>query len=201
MREDLNPIILLTCPDQPVGRNLNSLRNNGGVNHGVETKSKASPNKISEVTDGPAVKSKSNQQSTAPNPKVWRQWPNFGKEKPLWLRRRHFNACLLTTEAFTTKSPTEPVPRNRKEALNSDYWPQYYQAGQEEMTNHAENGTWRIVKRSSLPKRAKILRTKWVHDDKKGPDGEIARCKARLTAMGDFQREGIDYIETFTSVM
>ena len=91
MREDLNPIILLTCPDQPVGHNLNSLRNDGGVNHGVETKSKGSSNQIlyklgleadlkkSEVTvDGPAVKSKSNQQSTAPNPKVWRQGPNFG---------------------------------------------------------------------------------------------------------------------------
>jgi len=111
--------------------------------------------KTSKSPDGPVVKATT-------NPKVWRQWPNFGKEKPLWVRRRHFNACLLTeTEAFTTKSPTEPVPRNRKEALNSDCWPQYYQAEQEEMTNHAENGTWRMVKRSSLPKGAKILRTKW----------------------------------------
>ena len=140
--------------------------------------------------------------STTANPKVWRHWPNFGKEKPLWVRRKHFNACLLNeTKAYTTKSPTEPVPRNRKEALNSDYWPQYYQAEHEEMTNHAENGTWRMVKRSSLPKGAKILRTKWVYDDKKGPDGEIARFKARLTAMGNFQREGIDYFDTFASVM
>ena len=85
--------------------------------------------------------------------------------------------------------------------MNSDYWPQYYQAEQEELTNHAENGTWKLVKRSSLPKGAKILRTKWVYDDKKGPDGEIARFKARLTAMGNFQREGIDYFDTFASVM
>jgi hypothetical protein len=69
------------------------------------------------------------------------------------------------------------------------------------MTNHAENGKWKLVQRSSLPRGAKILRTKWVYDDKKGPDGEIARYKARLTAMGNFQREGIDYFETFASVM
>jgi len=63
------------------------------------------------------------------NPKVWRLWPNFGKEKPPWVRRKHFNACLLNeTKAYTTKSPSEPVPRNREEALNPDYWPQYYQA-------------------------------------------------------------------------
>ena len=30
---------------------------------------------------------------------------------------------------------------------------------------------------------------------------DIARFKARLTAMGNFQREGIDYFNTFASVM
>ena len=38
-------------------------------------------------------------------------------------------------------------------------------------------------------------------EKKKGPDGEIARFKARLTVMGNFQREGIDYFDTFASVM
>ena len=54
---------------------------------------------------------------------------------------------------------------------------------------------------ASLPKGTKILRTKWVYDDKKGMDGKIARFKARLTAMGNFQREGVDYFDTYASVM
>jgi len=35
---------------------------------------------------------------------------------------------------------------------------------------------------------------------KKGPDGQIVRFKARLTAMGNFQRQGIDFHEMFASV-
>ena len=40
-----------------------------------------------------------------------------------------------------------------------------------------------------------------LYDDKKGRDGKIVRFKARLTAMGNFQREGVDYFETYASVM
>lgn len=101
---------------------------------------------------------------------------------------------------FTSKDPNSPVPRNRREAMNSDYWSDYYAAEQEEMQNHTKNLTWHLVPRSQVPKGATILRTKWVYDDKKGPDGSIVRFKARLTAMGCFQKAG-DYFETFASVM
>jgi hypothetical protein len=104
-------------------------------------------------------------------------------------------------ENYTTKSPFEAKPRNRKEAQTSNYWPQYFDAEKEEMVNHQENGTWILVQRHLVPKGAKILRTKWVYDDKKGIDGKIVRFKARLTAMGNFQREGVDYFETYASVM
>ena len=103
--------------------------------------------------------------------------------------------------AYTTKSPFEAIPRNRKEAQASNYWPQYFDAESEEMVVHQENGTWSLVPHHSVPKGAKILRTKWVYDDKKGLDGNIVRFKARLTAMGNFQREGVDYFETYASVM
>ena len=104
-------------------------------------------------------------------------------------------------KVYTTKSPFEAKPRNRKEAQASNYWPQYLDAESEEMVVHQENATWTLVPRHSVPKGAKILRTKWVYDDKKGQDGKIVRFKARLTAMGNFQREGVDYFETYASVM
>ena len=116
---------------------------------------------------------------------------------------RVFDICAADTKTdfYTTKSPFEAKPRNRKEAQASNYWPQYFDAEHEEMVNHQENGTWSLVPRHSVPKGAKILRTKWVYDDKKGQDGKIVRFKARLTAMGNFQREGVDYFEGYASVM
>jgi hypothetical protein len=94
---------------------------------------------------------------------------------------RVFDVCAADTKTdfYTTKSPFEAKPRNRKEAQASNYWPQYFDAEHEEMVNHQENGTWSLVPRHSVPKGAKILRTKWVYDDKKGQDGKIVRFEAR----------------------
>ena len=105
------------------------------------------------------------------------------------------------TEFYTTKSPFEAKPRNRKEAQASNYWPQYLDAEHEEMVNHQENGTGSLVSRHSVPKGAQFLRTKWVYDGKKGQDKKFVRFKARLTAMGNFQRGGVDYFETYASMM
>jgi hypothetical protein len=57
-----------------------------------------------------------------------------------------------------TKRPSEPVPRNKTEAMRSLYWPEYFSAEKEEMDVHRENGTWEYVLKSSLPKGTKILR-------------------------------------------
>jgi hypothetical protein len=69
------------------------------------------------------------------------------------------------------------------------------------MVNHQENGTWSLVPCHSVPKRAKVLRTKWVYDDKKGLYAMIVQVMPRLTAMGNVQREGVGYSETYASVM
>ena len=61
-----------------------------------------------------------------------------------------------------------------------------------------ENNTWELVSR--LPEQW-VLRGKWTYKLKRGLSGEILRYKARWVVQGFEQEKGIDYNETFTSVV
>lgn len=74
----------------------------------------------------------------------------------------------------------------------------YFQAKKDELRSHEEKGTWRIVK---VPETVKPITSRWVTTDKYGPDGAITKLKARLVARGFQQEEGLDYEETFASVV
>ena len=84
--------------------------------------------------------------------------------------------------------------------LRDPFVNEYVIAEKEEVANLASLGTFELARRSGLPSQAKTLKCKWVYADKLDRDGSIVKLKARLTAMGYFQREGIDYHETFASV-
>jgi Reverse transcriptase (RNA-dependent DNA polymerase) len=51
-----------------------------------------------------------------------------------------------------------------------------------------------------VPPEKNILRGKWILDDKRGEDGKIIKYKARF-AMGNTQKLGVDYEETFAGVV
>jgi len=74
----------------------------------------------------------------------------------------------------------------------------YHEAKKEELKSHEEKGTWQVV---PIPEGVKPLTSRWVNTDKYGPDGEVTRQKSRLVARGFQQEEGIDYEETFASVV
>jgi hypothetical protein len=74
----------------------------------------------------------------------------------------------------------------------------YHQAKMEELNSHKQKGTWKVV---PLRHGIKPVTSRWVTTDKYGPDGEVTRRKARLVARGFQQEEGIDYEETFASVV
>lgn len=102
----------------------------------------------------------------------------------------------------TTKPISIPAPCNRKEALASPWWPGYYNAELAEMESLRKNGTWKLIPRSEVPRGVNVLRDRWAYSDKLTLGGTSnEKFKARLTCMGCFQRAGVDYTDTYASVM
>lgn len=69
---------------------------------------------------------------------------------------------------------------------------------QDEYDSLITNNTWTVVNR---PTDQHVLSTRWVLRRKLGPDGQIAKYKARHVVRGYEQIYGIDFDETFASVV
>ena len=69
---------------------------------------------------------------------------------------------------------------------------------QEEYDSLLENKTWEVVDR---PKDRKVLTGRWVFKRKLGSNGQIARHKARFVVRGFSQIYGLDFDETYASVV
>jgi hypothetical protein len=96
-------------------------------------------------------------------------------------------------------NPTEPTePKTWKEARHGGYWNIWELAAKEEYGSLQDNGTWILVDR---PKDRKVLQGKWVWKLKRGSQNQVVRHKARYVIRGDMQQEGLDFYETFASVV
>ena len=102
----------------------------------------------------------------------------------------------LISTAVDTANPFEL--KMLGEAQTDPSWECWKAAMAEEKQSLDDNHTWNVVNK---PEHRKVLGGKWVFKHKCGVNGEIIRYKARWVVRGFEQKEGIDYNETFASVV
>jgi hypothetical protein len=110
--------------------------------------------------------------------------------------------AVLKAEDGSRKVVVEPTTNREYDAIEDMIIKTgYTKAMEKELASHAKYGTWSLVPVASLPPGLRPIGSKWVWKIKVGPTGEIEKYKARLTARGDQQKEGIDYNETYAATV
>ena len=90
------------------------------------------------------------------------------------------------------------IPATRRAALRGPYASQWSAAMDAEYASIMEHGTWLLV--DPPAEGVNLVSCKWVFAVKE-KDGVVVRFKARLVARGFTQQYGVDYEETYASVV
>ncbi|XP_015161169.1 uncharacterized mitochondrial protein AtMg00820-like [Solanum tuberosum] len=98
-------------------------------------------------------------------------------------------------KSYINKFSVDIEPTSYSKAATDPRWMEAMKA---EIEALEDNHTRKVV---PLPEGKKVIGCKWVYKIKYKDTGEIERFKARLVAKGYNQKEGLDYQETFSSVV
>ena len=88
-------------------------------------------------------------------------------------------------------------PKSYKEATNCAQSKLWVEAMREELNSMRKNNVWELV---NLPNNRKPIGCKWIFKRKLNAAGQVEKYKARFVAKGFTQREGVDFVETFSPV-
>ncbi|XP_039020845.1 uncharacterized protein LOC120152776 [Hibiscus syriacus] len=132
-------------------------------------------------------------------------------KQPQWLTDFIFNSvstsnypisdfisyCHLpcSTQSFVSSISKSVEPKSYHEAIQH---PEWVQAMNDEILSLETNKTWSVF---SLPSGKVPIGCKWVYLIKYNATGAIERYTARLVAKGYNQKEGVDYVDTFSPVV
>ena len=114
--------------------------------------------------------------------------------------------CTNSAQALFGETMPDPagqkanIPNTYKQATSESnpHHAEWRKAIEKEVQSLHQNETFTIMPR---PEKCRVLGLKWVFRVKENQDGSIDRYKARCTALGNLQRSGIDYGETFSPVV
>ena len=115
-----------------------------------------------------------------------------------YLQDRDLSPDPIALLASIAREAHEPKTYDEATTDSNPHSEDWIYATEDEIDSLLKNKTWELV---DCPKDRKPLKGKWVFTLKRGPKGEITRYKARWVILGCSQREGLDYNETFASVV
>jgi hypothetical protein len=95
-------------------------------------------------------------------------------------------------------SARDPDPKSVKEAMNSPHHAKWRAAMEKELGSLQQHQVYQL---SPLPQGAKALQLMWLFKTKYDAAGEPAEFKARLVVLGQGQRMGVDFEESFAPVV
>ena len=104
----------------------------------------------------------------------------------------HLEPCYNSYLLAVSSSPKEPV--NFSQAIQDPLW---RAAMDREIQALEQNHTWDVT---TLSPSKSPIGCKWVYKVKLNPNGIVERFKARPVAKGYTQREGLDFLETFSPI-
>ena len=122
-----------------------------------------------------------------------------GNVLPEGTSRRRASAIRPRT-AMAKRLRKEQVvkPENYREMLVNEFSEQWKEGLHSELAAMEKLEVFKIAEK---PEGRKLMSTKYVFAVKEGPDGFVDRLKVRMVARGFSQVEGIDYFDTYSSVV
>ena len=93
----------------------------------------------------------------------------------------------------------DPEPKTMAECIKRSDWIKWKEAIEAELHSLKKREVFTAV--MSTPRNTFPVGSKWVFVRKRNENNEVVRYKARLVAQGFTQRPGIDFDETYSSVM
>jgi len=115
------------------------------------------------------------------------------------LRRDRARRSAPTTSARAGnaayfKGQPVDVPRNYRQAMKSPHADEWRQSTRDHLQMHRDQGSW---VETIVPCAQRAIPMQWVFQPKTDGNDEVTKWKARAVALGNLQRPGLDFDQTF----